>query len=386
MRFPLRHSIPTQDAAASDTTQVAADSAQAVADSTQLADSTAALQLDSLLTPQKPDTVASDAIGNLSREVGEAGKLLIQGEWEAVLDKLYDSFLDLFVQFIPTFLTSLFVFLVFYAIYRIVASILSRVLDRNKNIDTGLKSLLFKVFKIVSHIFIIIMVVANFGINVTALLTGLGIAGIAVGLAARDTLENFISGLTIIFDAPFRVGDNVVVDGTFGTVDEITLRSTRLRTLNNEIMVMPNTQMINQKVINHTMKGILRIEIPFGIAYKEYPQEAREVVLGLTEGDDRLHPSFDPTVVVTALNDSSVDMVLRLFLNNPKQEIPIKAEYTERVFNALKAADIEIPFPHLQLFIDEAQAFASSPLLFPLPREADDASPDENADTSDSED
>lgn len=373
--FPW-HTEPTQDAVA------ASDSAQVAVDSTAASSSFDAIQL----TPQTSDTVRTDAIGNLSREVGEAGKLLIQGEWQAVVEKLSASFLDLFVQFVPAFLTSLFVFLVFYAVYRVVATILRRVLDRNKNLDTGLKSLLFKVFRIVSHIFIVIMVIANFGINVTALLTGLGIVGIAVGLAARDTLENFISGLTIIFDSPFRVGDNVVVDGTFGTVDEITLRSTRLRTLNNEIMVMPNTQMINQKVINHTMKGVLRIEIPFGIAYKEYPQKAREVVLGLTTGDDRLHPSFKPSVVVTALNDSSVDMVLRLFLNNPKQEIPIKADYTERIFEALKGADIEIPFPHLQLFIDEAQAFASSPLLFPEPRDADDASSDEDTSANDSAD
>ncbi|MDX1532126.1 MAG: mechanosensitive ion channel, partial [Rhodothermales bacterium] len=181
----------------------------------------------------------------------------------------------------------------------------------------------------------------------------------------RDTLENFISGITILLDQPFRVGDNLVVEDTFGTVEEITLRSTRIRTLNNEVAVLPNSQMIQQKVVNHSLLGVLRVVVPFGIAYKEYPQQAREVALKTTEGDRRLHPDYPPSVVVTQLNDSSVDMELRLFLKDPKLEIPVRFEYIEKVREALRAADIEIPFPHLQLFVDEAKAFEGTRLLEP---------------------
>lgn len=130
-------------------------------------------------------------------------------------------------------------------------------------------------------------------------------------------------------------------------------------------MVMPNLEMVNQKLVNHTMLGMVRVEVPFGIAYKESPQHAREVVLTLTDGDARLHEDFQPKVVVTALNDSSVDMSLRFFLKNPKLEVPVRFEYLEKIFNALKDAEIEIPFPHLQLFIDEARALENSFLLRP---------------------
>jgi small conductance mechanosensitive channel len=207
------------------------------------------------------------------------------------------------------------------------------------------------------------MVLAQFGINITALLAGLSIAGIAVGFAARDTLENFISGITIFLDKPFRVSDNVEVEGVFGTVEEITLRSTRLRTLNSEIMVMPNVQMINQKLINHTMLGVLRVEVFFGIAYKESPEQARKILLKLAKGDERLHPDFRPRVVVVQLGESSIEMKLLLFLNNPKLEVPFREEYTEKVFDALTSAGIEIPFPHLQLLIDEAKGLEHIPLL-----------------------
>src|SRR5690606_28793812 len=99
-------------------------------------------------------------------------------------------------------------------------------------------------YRIFAGVFIGVMVLDQFAVNVTALLAGLSIAGIAVGFAARDTLENFISGITILLDRPFRIGDNIEISEVYGSVEEITLRSTRLRTLNNEVMVMPNIQMI----------------------------------------------------------------------------------------------------------------------------------------------
>lgn len=325
--------------------------------------------VDTLLAPAPAaDTVdTSDALTRLSRDVGEAGQLIVEGEWDLVVLQLYQGLAELVVSFIPKVIGALFVFILFYALYRVAGSVLERVLHRSKRVDAGLQNLLIKTYRVVATIFIAIMVLDQFGVNVTALLAGLSIVGIAVGFAARDALENFISGITILLDRPFRIGDNIEIDDVYGSVEEITLRSTRLRTLNNEIMVMPNSQMINQKMVNHTILGVVRVEIPFGIAYKEYPQQARDVVLKLTEGDERLHPDHKPQVVVTALGASSVDMMLRVFLKNPKLEVPVRFEYIEKVREALREADIEIPFPHLQLFIDEAKAFEPSFLLRPTP-------------------
>lgn len=113
------------------------------------------------------------------------------------------------------------------------------------------------------------------------------------------------------------------------------------------------------------MLRALRVLVPFGIAYKESPDAARRVVLALTTDDKRLHPDYVPDVVVTDLADSSVNMELRLFLRDAQLEVAIQMEYREKVFEALKEADIEIPFPHLQLFVDEAKAFRGSKLLGP---------------------
>ena len=319
------------------------------------------LPADTVVVVDTSDTTS--AIMTIGREIDQAGRLMIEGEWDLFWTEFYTGLAELVLNALPKILGAILVFLVFYGIYRVLRSVIARLLRRSRRVDPGVERLLMKTYRVIGISVVLLMVVAQLGVNVAALLTAFGIAGIAIGFAARDTLENFISGITILMDKPFRIGDNVEVDGVFGTVDEITLRSTRIRTLNSEYMVMPNSQMINQKLINHTILGTVRVEVPFGIAYKEFPSEAREVVLKLTQGDPRLHPDFLPDVVVTELADSSVNLSLRLYLSNPKLEMPVKWEYTEKIREALRAADIEIPFPHRQLFIDEAKGLQGTRLL-----------------------
>jgi small conductance mechanosensitive channel len=328
-------------------------------DAPQLADAVAAADTAAV------DTVlvdTTDAISQITQNLEETGRAIREGRFEDVYDQLSAALIHFVLDgLIPALLT----LVLFYLIYITLSRVLDGVLRRSRKVDLGIQQLMMKTFRLVLISFAAIMVLDQLGMNVGALIAGLGIAGIALGFAARDTLENFISGITILLDQPFRVGDNVVVEDTFGTVQEITLRSTRIRTLNNEVAVLPNAHMIQSKVINHSLLGVLRIVIPFGIAYKEYPQQAREAVLKTTEGDNRLHPDYPPSVVVTKMNDSSVDMDLRLFLKDPQLEIPVRFDYLERVREALREADIEIPFPHLQLFIDEAQAFQDAPFMQP---------------------
>jgi small conductance mechanosensitive channel len=305
-----------------------------------------------------PDSlVQADTLGGVlpaGREVGDAIDALAAGDITSFGEKVRDFFSNFVENVLPEVITATLVFLFLYVAFRITRKVLSQVLARSKRIDVGLEGLLMKSFAIVAWTFIIVMVLAQFGIDVTALVAGLSIVGLAVGFAARDSLENFISGVTIMLDRPFRVGDQVVVEGTYGTVQDITLRSTRLRTLNNEVMVMPNTLMINQKLVNHTLMGVIRLEVPFGIAYKESTEAARSVVLHLLRTDSRIAEDYPVEVVVTDLGSSSVNMVLRFYIRDTSKEVPMIAEYTEKIFKALKAARIEIPFPHLQLFVDGA--------------------------------
>jgi len=322
------------------------DSVSAAADSVAAGDATGAFQ----------------AIGN---EVRGTGSQFVSREIDRAWERFTEGMIDNLVDFVPNFLGAMFVLIFFYIVYRILQSILVRVLTSSSAVDPALQQLLTKTFRISVSVFIGIMVLAQFGINVTALLTGLGIAGIAVGFAARDSLENFISGVTILIDRPFQLGDRVVIEDVYGAVEEITLRSTRIRTLDNTLMVMPNVMMINQRLTNHSRLGILRVEVAFGVAYKERPEKVRQVVVALAEGDDRLHPDFKPEVVVKKLNDSSIDMSLRIFISDPAKEVAVRWDYLERIREALREADIEIPFPHLQVFLEQENALADSFLTKP---------------------
>ncbi len=313
-------------------------------------------------SPTPPDTSFIDITG-INNAFGQAISLFLEGRFEEMYNLLYGHFIGVTGLFIENGLKAFLAFLILFTIYWSIDRTLSQVLHRSSAVDAGLQSLLQKTYRVVAYVFIGFIVLSQLGVPITPLIAGIGFAGIAVGLAARDSLENFISGITILIDRPFRVGDFIEIDNQLGKVHEITLRSTRLQTVRNEIIVMPNSQMITQQLINHTMQNTLRVDVPFGIAYKEYPQEARDVVVALAENDERILSRPEPSAVVTEMADSSVNMTLRFYLRDPSQEIPMRWEYTEKVREALREADIEIPFPHRQLFLDEAKAFDQAPFM-----------------------
>ena len=302
----------------------------------------------------------TQGVGSVATELQTAAEEVAAGQFDAAFDRVGQSLLSFTLD---NLIPALLVGVAFYVVYRVIKTLVKSALGRSRRIDVGVQQLLLRALRIVFVALSVVTVLGELGINVTGLVAGLGIAGIALGFAAQDTVQNLIAGVTILLDRPFQVGDNIELHDTFGTVEEITLRSTRVRTLDNQMAILPNANVIQNKVINHSMLRALRVLVPFGIAYKESPEQARRVVLAVAEGDRRLHPDYPVTAVVTGLGASSVDMELRLHLKDPKLEVPVRLEYQEKVFEALRAADIEIPFPHLQLFIDEAQAFEGTRLL-----------------------
>jgi small conductance mechanosensitive channel len=317
--------------------------------------------------PQAPDTSSplADSLNLSLDRIGEGvtdtGRLILAGEWSLVLQRMLEGATNLVVGFVPNLISAIFVGLIFYLLYRLLVSVVGRVLQRMHRVDTGFRAIALKTLRVVGLGFIALLVLSQFGINLSALFAGLGIAGLAVGFAAKDSLENFISGVTILLDRPFRVGDWITVDGRHGRVTNITLRSTRLRTLNEQTVIFPSVQMVTQPVVNHSDGAPLRVDVPFGIAYKESIDEARSVVMKLVDDEDgRLVSGGNHGVVTTALNDSSVDLELHLFIRDPGQAVGIRFEFTEKIRKALAAADIEIPFPHLQLFLDGAEALEST--------------------------
>ncbi|MBD3221058.1 mechanosensitive ion channel, partial [bacterium] len=199
---------------------------------------------------------------------------------EAILDSLdLDLLVTNVVTYLPRLVVGILVMLAFWALYRVGRRPL-RAAMTHSGLHAKLVDLLVdNVFRYTLVAFGLIMALSQLGVDVGAAIAGLGVAGIAVGLAAQDTLSNTIAGFTIFWDKPFVVGDWVSVAGEYGMVQDITLRSTRIRTPRNSYVVIPNKRIIDEVLENDSKHGELRIDVPIGIAYKEDTVAAREALM-----------------------------------------------------------------------------------------------------------
>jgi small conductance mechanosensitive channel len=269
-----------------------------------------------------------------------------------------DTVKDLIVAvigFIPRLVVALLFLVFFWLIYRAVRKLVVGSMGK-ASVDPSIRDMLGWLIKWAIMGFGIVIACNQVGIQIAALLTGVSIIGLAVGFAAQETLANFIAGIVIFWDKPFKLGDWVQVDGTFGKVQRVTFRSTRILNLDGEVIIIPNTRMLSDKVSNHSTNPFNRVTVCVGIAYKESIADARRVMLALVKDDARVCKTPAPEVVVTELAASSVNLELRIWIEDESIERKIKYELLERVKNALDAANIQIPFPHLQLIVEETEA------------------------------
>jgi small conductance mechanosensitive channel len=170
------------------------------------------------------------------------------------------------IDFLPKLGAAVLVYLFFWGLERGTRPML-RGLLRRANINDALNRLLVdNVYRFVVLAFGIVMAASQLGINIAAALAGIGVAGIAVGFAAQESLSNMIAGFLIFWDRPFEVGDYISLNDQYGRVQDITMRTTRIRTQENTYAVVPNKQIIGEMLVNHSMYGQTRVNVPVGIA------------------------------------------------------------------------------------------------------------------------
>jgi small-conductance mechanosensitive channel len=198
------------------------------------------------------------------------------------------------------------------------------------------------------------LVMAAWHIDLTSWLASAGVAGIALGFAAKDTLANFISGVFILADAPYRVGQFIIIDDvTRGVVTEIGMRSTRLLTRDNVEVTVPNAVIGNAKIVNESSgpSPLMRVRIDVGVAYGSDVDAVRGLLLECTR--DLAHTADSPEAAVrfTAMADSSLQFQVLVWLRNPVFRGRVIDELNTRIYKALGAAGIAIPFPQRDLHI-----------------------------------
>src|SRR5712692_11350132 len=259
-----------------------------------------------------------------------------------------DRVVNSLAYFAPRLVIALIIFAFFYLCYRLLRLVLARVTRRAK-VEPTAATFLLTVLKYVVLIAGLVMALEELGLGVTTILEGIGIIGIALGFAAKDTLSNIIAGFFLFWDKPFVIGDLIEVSDEYGEVREIPLRSTRILTVDGKLISIPNSVIVNSKVRSYTMSPHLRLDIDVTIAVYEKIAAAREAILSIARGDQRFLTDPPPEVVVKTLGDYYVKLELEVWLHDPRIHIPVREELREGIKNALDRAGIVMPYETIEL-------------------------------------
>ena len=265
---------------------------------------------------------------------------------------------------------SLIAFGIFWGVYRLVGPAvdmslaLSRRAVRPAPAPSLLDTRLAPIIKEIGGALIIVLgaaaVIGSWGYDVAGLVAGLGIGGLAVALAAQDTLANLFGYFVILADEPFQIGDFVIFDGVKGSVESLGFRSTRIRALDQSLITVPNRTVMNASITNWSRLSKRRLDMTLGITYSSSPQQVLSVVQAIREML-REHELIDPDSVVVqfvAFNESSLDIMIICFINTPawadfqaaRQDINLK------IMDLLAERGVTIAFPSRTLFVQPVSA------------------------------
>lgn len=236
----------------------------------------------------------------------------------------------------------------------LIASIVKKALQR-AGTDAMLVNFLGTITYTVLIIAVLLAAVDSLGVNVTSLMAILGAAGLAVGLALKDSLSNFAAGVMIIIFRPFKVGDFITAGGTSGVVDEISLFVTLMHTGDNQRIIVPNSAILGGNIVNTSALPTRRIDLVIGIGYDDNIGQARDIIMSILESDERILPDPAPAVAVGELGDSSVNLNVRPWVNTGDYW-PVRASLLESIKVKLDEAGISIPYPQQDVHMHEVKA------------------------------
>jgi len=236
----------------------------------------------------------------------------------------------------------------FYVLWKSLYWVMQPIFRRSK-LDRTTTIFANSIIKYGILIFGVITALDSIGIKTSAVLASLGIVGLTIGFAARDSLSNLISGLIIFLDRPFVIGDLVEVDGHYGQVNRITLRSTRIVTVDGKMLSVPNLDMVNKTVTSYTNFPHLRLDVQVTVGVNEDLDKARAILLKMVEDKAVYMKNPKPSVVVRQLNDYNVLLELRVWIDDERDHIARRFKLREDIFKAFNRTNIQMPYETIQL-------------------------------------
>jgi small conductance mechanosensitive channel len=248
------------------------------------------------------------------------------------------------------------IFLVGKWLARRLSNLFSKLLERN-NVDLALVHFLTNLTYYTLIVLVVVAAAGRLGINTTSFLTIIGAAGLAVGLALKDSLSNFAAGVMLVLFRPFTIGDVVSTAGITAKVEKITIFNTQFCSPDNQLIIVPNNKIISDIITNINAKDTRRIDLTVGISYNDDMAKTKGILERLAKEDSRVLADPAPTVAVSELADSSVNLVFRPWVKTADYW-DVRFDLTERIKKKLDAAGISIPFPQqdVHLFVEKQGA------------------------------
>ncbi len=272
---------------------------------------------------------------------------------ETLTDKLGDLALNNITEYLITLGKNLLAAIIIYIVGKFVIGKLLKLIRRimqKREVEPSLFTFLDSLCTIGLYIILAVSIVAVLGIETTSIAALLASAGVAIGMALSGTLQNFAGGVMILVLKPFKVGDLIEAQGHLGTVRMIQIFSTVITTPDNQTIIIPNGGLATGTIKNITKENKRRVDIDINVAYGTSPEDVRKVVFDICNADERIEKEGErkPYLPMTTMADSSISFQLRVWTDT-ENYWPVRFETTEKIYDALNAAGISIPFPQLDV-------------------------------------
>lgn len=264
-------------------------------------------------------------------------------------EKYYDKGVDLILTYGPKLVGAIIVWIVGGIIIKVLVKSFERILNK-KDIDPSLKPFLKGIVGALLKVMLVISVLGMLGIEMTSFVAILGATGLAVGMALSGTLQNFAGGVMILIFKPFKNGDFIEAQGHTGTVSEIQIFNTILKTPDNKTIIIPNGGLSTSSMTNYSTEEKRRVDWTFGIGYGDKTDNAKEVLTQLMSEDNRILNDPAPFVAVSELADSSVNFAVRAWVK-AEDYWGVYFDMNEKVYNTFDKKGLNIPYPQMDVHL-----------------------------------
>ena len=296
---------------------------------------------DANVTPE----VVSKAGELIESQLGEGADVVANGlEW-------INNNQGLIIEYGLNIVAAIFTLVIGMFLAGMISKGFHRVLTKRK-LDITIVEFVSHMVKYVIVAFVVIAALSRVGVQTTSFIALIGAAGLAVGLALQGSLSNFASGVLIIVLRPFKAGEYIEAAGTAGSVESVQIFATTLVTPDNKFVVVPNSSILGGNIINYSRKPTRRIDLIVGVSYSADLAKTKAVLETVVTANAFVLKDPDVQVAVAELADSSVNFVVRPWVNGTDYW-PARFELLEQIKNALDEAGIEIPFPQMDIHTDK---------------------------------